>query len=51
MFTELDEELLDLQATVRGYGDAVYAQLEDEPGCCSGCSSSLCIILCCQLCW
>jgi hypothetical protein len=53
MFTELSEELLDLQATVRGYGNAVYASADDVPGCSGGCSCSLCctIILCCQLCW
>jgi hypothetical protein len=52
MFTELTEELLDLQATVRGYGSAIYA-VNDDPGCCGSCSCSLCcsIILCCQLCW
>ena len=52
MFEELTEELLDLSADVRGYGAAVYAVVEDEPGC----SSSLCscTILCCTcttLCW
>jgi hypothetical protein len=50
MFTELTEELLDLEATVRGSGSALYA-LNDDPGCSSGCSCALCIILCCHLCW
>jgi hypothetical protein len=46
MFTELTEELLDLEVTVRGYGAAVYAANED------GCSCG--IVLCCTcttLCW
>lgn len=42
MFKELTEELLDLRATVRGYGAiAVYAQKTD---CCSG-------PCCCCCCW
>jgi hypothetical protein len=52
MFTTLDEELLDLYATVRGYGSAIYAVNED-PGCSQGCSSALCCCfdLCIHLCW
>ena len=39
MFDELTEELLDLQANVRGYGAAVYAANADA------CSCG--IVLCC----
>jgi hypothetical protein len=49
MFDELAEELLDLSATVRGYGGALYAAVDD-----SGSSSSLCcsiVLCCCYLCW
>lgn len=52
MFEELTDELLDLQASVRGYGAAVYAVNEDEPGCSCGLCS--CTVLCCTcttLCW
>lgn len=52
MFDELTDELLDLQANVRGYGAAIYAANEDVPGCSSGLCS--CTILCCTcttLCW
>ena len=51
MFDELTEELLDLTTTVRGYGGAMYAVV-DDPGCSSGVCSS--VILCCTcttLCW
>ena len=45
MFDEIAADLLDLTATEKGYGRAVYAAKES-------CSSSLCIILCCcDLCW
>jgi hypothetical protein len=49
MFDEIAEELLDLSATVRGYGGALYAAVDD-----SGSSSSLCcsiVLCCCYLCW
>jgi len=48
MFNELTDELLDLQANVRGVGAALYAANEDVPGCSSGlcCSFTLCCILC-----
>jgi len=52
MFEELTEELLDLRASVRGHGVAVYAVVEDS--CSSGACSSCSIILCCtctDLCW
>jgi hypothetical protein len=51
MFDELTEEMLDLSASVRGYGAATYAVVDDEPGCCGGCGT---IVLCCTcttLCW
>lgn len=44
MFNELAEELLDLEASVRGYGAAVFAQIEDVSGCSS---SSGTVVLCC----
>jgi hypothetical protein len=50
MFEELTDELLDLTATVRGHGAAVYAAVDDST-CSNGCSG---IILCCTcttLCW
>ena len=53
MFTELTEELLDLEATDRGYGGALYANTDPCGSCCSGCSA-LCIIICtvsCHICW
>jgi hypothetical protein len=51
MFTELTEELLDLEATVRGSGAGPLYAMDEDPGCSSGCSCALCIILCCHLCW
>lgn len=46
MFTELTEELLDLQASVKGGGLVPYAAAQDE-----ACSSSSCtVVLCCALC-
>jgi hypothetical protein len=53
MFTELTEELLDLEATAKGYGGALYANTDPGGSCCSGCSA-LCIIICtvsCHVCW
>ena len=51
MFKELNAELLDLTATEKGYGHALYATVDDDPGCSGCCSSS--IVLCCSihLCW
>jgi hypothetical protein len=51
MFASLTDELLDLTATEKGVGAALYAAA-DEPGCCSsGCSCNGCsILLCCFLC-
>jgi hypothetical protein len=50
MFQELNEELLDLSAGVRGVGNAVYAVLPDEPGSCALCCSFV-LCCCCELCW
>jgi hypothetical protein len=52
MFEELTEELLDLSASVRGYGAAVYA-VEEDPGSSNSCSLCCSIVLCCccALCW
>ena len=49
MFDELAVDLLDLTATEKGYGRALYAANEDEK-----CSSIACtVILCCSIhiCW
>jgi hypothetical protein len=50
MFDELTDELLDLQATVQGYGAALFAVEEDacSSSCCSLCTT---VVLCCHLCW
>jgi hypothetical protein len=50
MFDELTEELLDLSATVRGRGAAVYAAADD--GTCGNCGLCCSFVLCCcYLCW
>ena len=50
MFDELTEELLDLSATVRGRGAAVYAAVDD--GSCGNCGLCCSFVLCCcYLCW
>ena len=52
MFEELTEELLDLSATVRGHGAAVYALVDDNT--CGGCGLCCSVVLCCcccDLCW
>jgi len=51
MFDELTEEMLDLSASVRGYGAATFAKVSE-----GGCSSGACgtVVLCCTcttLCW
>ena len=51
MFTQLTDDLLDLTATEKGFGGALYA-VNEEPGCSS--SSGPCIVLCtliCSLCF
>lgn len=50
MFEELNEELLDLSAGVRGVGNAVYAASQDDPGSCALCCSFV-LCCCCELCW
>jgi len=52
MFEQLTEELLDLRSNVRGYGGAMYAAVEDDPGCsCSGCTTVVLCCCCTTLCW
>jgi hypothetical protein len=46
MFTELTEELLDLQTSVKG-GVVPYAAAADDTGCSSSCGT---VVLCCSLC-
>jgi hypothetical protein len=51
MFTELTEELLDLEASAKGYGAALYANTDPGGACTASCST---IVLCCTcttLCW
>ena len=50
VFKELNEELLDLSAGVRGVGNAVYAVSQDDPGSCALCCSFV-LCCCCELCW
>ena len=50
VFKELNEELLDLSADVRGVGNAVYAAAQDDPGSCALCCSFV-LCCCCELCW
>jgi hypothetical protein len=47
MFDELTEELLDLEANVRGFGAAVYAANEDG----SSCGTIILSCTCTTLCW
>ena len=46
MFEVLTEEMLDLSATVRGYGAAVYAIVDD--GSCGSCGLCCSVVLCCS---
>jgi hypothetical protein len=51
MFTELVDELFDLEATSKGYGGALYANV-DPGGGGSSCSCNLVLCCCCsQICW
>ncbi len=52
MFAQLTDDLLDLTATEKGFGGALYA-VNEEPGCSSSSSSSigLCFDLPCHVCW
>ncbi len=47
MFTELTDELLDLTATVKGAGHALFATTEPDTG--GGCSCSCSWMLCCTI--
>lgn len=50
VFRELTEELLDLRVVEKGFGDALYATVEDEGGSPCSCSCSYgCISLCCSI--
>ncbi len=52
MLDELVSELLDLTATEKGYGNALYAASDEGPGCSGGCCTiGCCIELCFHLCW
>jgi hypothetical protein len=46
MFEVLTEEMLDISATVRGYGAAVYAVADD--GTCGSCGLCCSVVLCCS---
>jgi hypothetical protein len=49
MFTELTDDLLDLTATEKSSGLALYAANE-EPACCS-CSVTIVFCTSCYICW
>jgi hypothetical protein len=49
MFTELTDDLLDLTATEKSSGLALYAA-NDEPACCS-CSVTIVFCTSCYICW
>jgi len=51
MFTELTEELLDLEATAKGYGGALYAANDPGGSCCGGCCNLVLCCCCSQICW
>jgi len=51
MFTELTEELLDLEATTKGYGGALYASVDPGGACTSSCSTTVLCCTCTTLCW
>jgi len=51
MFTELTEEMLDLDVSVKGYGGALYAVDDGGGACCSGCCNLVLCCCCSQLCW
>jgi hypothetical protein len=51
MFTELTEELLDLEATTKGYGGALYAAVDPGGSCCGGCCNLVLCCCCSQICW
>jgi len=47
MFTHLSSDLLDLTATEKGFGGALYAASEDA---CSSSSTGPCVVLCTLIC-
>ena len=47
----LTEELLDLDATTKGYGGALYAATDPGGSCCSGCCNLVLCCCCSQICW
>jgi len=51
MFTELTEELFELEATTKGYGGALYAAVDPGGGCCGGCCNLVLCCCCSQICW
>lgn len=51
MFPELREELLDLEATTKGYGGALYANVDQGGGCCGGCGTLVLCCCCSHICW
>jgi len=51
MFTELTEELLDLEATTKGYVGALYAAVDPGGSCCGGCCNLVLCCCCSQICW
>ena len=51
MFKELTEELLDLEATAKGYGGALYAATDPGGSCCGGCCNLVLCCCCSQICW
>jgi hypothetical protein len=51
MFTELTDELLDLEATTKGYGGALYANTDPGGGCCASCSTLILCCCCSHICW
>ena len=51
MFTELTEELLDLEASAKGYGAAVYAATDPGGACTASCSTVVLCCTCTTLCW
>jgi hypothetical protein len=51
MFTELTEELLDLEAATKGYGAAVYAATDAGGACTSSCSTVILCCTCTTICW
>jgi hypothetical protein len=51
MFTELEEELLELRVTEKGYRNALYASHEPGGGGSSSSTGSSSSLTCCKLSW